>query len=84
MDTRVGELIDPTDASWKSAVVDTLFLPHEVEIIKSIPLSTQLPVDNLIWTETQNGIFSVRSAYSLAVKLAQSATHGVSSATNSS
>lgn len=79
LDTRVSELIDPTTASWKSAIVDALFLPHEAQTIRSMPLSTQLPADKLIWTETQNGIFSVQSAYSLAVKIGQSATHGVSS-----
>ena len=47
-DTRVSELIDPAGASWKSNVIDALFLPYEAEIIKSIALSVRLPEDKLI------------------------------------
>ena len=55
VDTRVSELIDPASASWKSNVIDTLFLPHEAKIIKSIPLSVRLPEDKLIWAMSSNG-----------------------------
>ena len=53
--TRVSKLIDSTNASWKSAVIDVLFLPHEAETIKSIPLSSRLPEDRLIWAMSFNG-----------------------------
>ncbi|KAL0011302.1 hypothetical protein SO802_006410 [Lithocarpus litseifolius] len=64
-DTRVQELIDTTTVNWKQSIVDALFLPHEAEVIKGIPLSSRFPTDKLIWTETQNGIFSVRTAQCL-------------------
>ncbi|KAK9984589.1 hypothetical protein SO802_034114 [Lithocarpus litseifolius] len=48
-------------------VIEALFLPHEVDVIKSIPISSRLPPDKLIWTETRNGLFTVRSAYKLVV-----------------
>ena len=51
-DTRVQELIDISTVSWKSSIVDTLFLPHEAKVIKGIPLSSRFPADKLIWTET--------------------------------
>jgi len=82
-DTRVQELIVTSTVSWKKSIVDTLFLPHEAEAIKGIPISSRFPVDKLIWTETQNGIFSVRSAYKLAMKMAVNGVRGGSSDSSS-
>lgn len=65
-DTRVSELIEESTASWKTSIVDALFLSHEAQTIKSIPLSSRLPADRLVWTETLNGLFSVSSCYKLA------------------
>ena len=62
-DMKVGELIDKAEASWKTGVVDALFLPHEAEIIKAIPISSNLPEDKLIWAWSSNGAFSVKNAY---------------------
>ena len=66
-DTRVSEFIDPDVAGWKGGALDAVFLPHEAELIKSIPISLQLPEDKLIWALTSNGFFSVCSAYKLAM-----------------
>ena len=68
-DTRVSELIDQNAASWKAQVLDALFLPYEAEVIKGIPLSSRLPADKLIWAETPNGKFNVKSAYGVAMRL---------------
>ena len=46
---HVSELIDTTNICWKSELLDRVFLPFEVEGIKSIPLSSQLPAEKLIW-----------------------------------
>ena len=78
-DTKVSELIDQDSSQWKAQVIDALFLPHEAECIKSIPLSIQPPEDRRIWAESANGVFTVRSAYILAVNLSRSANYGVSS-----
>ena len=78
-DTRVCELIKPESASWNSEVVDALFYPHEAKVIKGLPLSFQLPSDKLIWAASSNGLFSVRSAYSLAVQLTKPEAVGTSS-----
>ena len=80
-DTQFSELIDSASAIWKSSVIDALFLSHEAEKIKSIPLSSRLPEDKLIWAMSSNGQFSVRSAYSLVVSLSQVADRGASSDT---
>ncbi|XP_065634479.1 uncharacterized protein LOC136069649 [Quercus suber] len=78
-DLRVSELISHDSVGWKMQVIDTLFLPHEAENIKSIPLSTHLPPDKLIWAATTNGLFSVRSAYRLAMENSQAENVGSSS-----
>ena len=66
--TRVSELISQDSGAWKHQVLDVIFLPHEAELIKSIPLSAQLPEDKLIWAGNNNGKFSVKSAYRLAME----------------
>lgn len=50
-----------------------LFLPHEVDLIVSIALSSHLPDDKLVWALTSNGKFSDRSAYHLAMEMGQMA-----------
>ena len=57
----------------------TSLLPHEAELIKSIPISLQLPEDKLIWALTSNGVFSVCSAYRLAMDQARAERSGSSS-----
>jgi len=71
-DTRVGELINKEEACWNSEVVDNLFLPHEAEVIKGIPISTRLPDDKQIWAFDPKGLFSVKSAYWGALELSRS------------
>ena len=66
-DTQVQDLINAATAEWKATVIEALFLPHEVDVIKSIPISSRLPPDKLIWTETRNGLFTMCSAHKLAV-----------------
>ena len=78
-DTRVSEFIDTDVAGWKGGALDAVFLPHEAELIKSIPISLQLPEDKLIWALTSNGVFSVRSAYRLAMDQARAEQSGSSS-----
>ena len=78
-DTRVSEVIDPELASWKDGALDAVFLPYEAKLIKSIPISLQLPNDKLIWALSSNGVFSVRSAYRLAMDQARAKRSGTSS-----
>ncbi|XP_065637686.1 uncharacterized protein LOC136070942 [Quercus suber] len=68
-DMKVSELIDKEEAAWKAGVVDALFLPHEAEAIKAIPISTNLPEDKQIWAWSSNGVFSVKNAYWVACQM---------------
>ena len=74
----MGELIDQENVRWKSNVLATLFLPYEVDIIQSIPLSSRLPEDKLVWAESPNGKFSVHSAYVVATRLSLIPNSGTS------
>ena len=44
-DMKVSESLNKEEASWKVNAVDALFLPHEAEAIKAIPISSHLPED---------------------------------------
>ena len=78
-DLWVSELISQEPVGWKMQVIDALFLPHEANIIKSIPLSALLLLDKIIWAATTNGSFSVYSAYRLAMENTRSDNAGSSS-----
>ena len=78
-DTLVGELIDHENVRWKPDVLVALFLPYEVDIIQSIPLSSCFSEDKLVWTESPNGKFSVHSAYVVATRLSSNPNSGISS-----
>lgn len=78
-DLQVSNLIDQNLCCWKSRLLDSLFLPFKVDVIRAIPLSSRLLDDKLIWVETQNGSFMVRSAYKVAMKLSDGSVGGLSS-----
>ena len=79
MKIQGSEFIDPDVACWKGGTLDAIFLPHEAELIKSIPISLQLSEDKLIWALTSNGVFSARSAYRLAMDQVRAERSGSSS-----
>jgi len=66
----VGDLIDQRQGLWKSDLIHEVFMHEEAKIIEIIPLSPCLPPDRLIWKETKDGKFNVRSAYHLGKSLA--------------
>ena len=77
--TTVADLIDSSTAKWKNEVIYSIFIAHEAELIKTIPLSATLLVDKLVWAETNNGKFTIGSAYKLALTLFKSGNSGTTS-----
>nr|POF03680.1 hypothetical protein CFP56_34437 [Quercus suber] len=66
-DTKVSELIDQYNATWKTDVVQQLFLPQEASEILGIPLSERLPLDRIIRACTPSGMFTTSSACKLII-----------------
>ena len=64
----VANLIAHNKAEWNGDLVRSIFLPREGETILSILISSMNPTDSQVWAKTPNGIFSVKSAYKVAVR----------------
>ena len=75
-DSRVAELIDEEKGTWKTNLVSNVFFPHEADLICGIALCANLPKDKQVWALTNNGLFSVRSAYKLAMEMRPNAQVG--------
>ncbi|KAJ0017107.1 hypothetical protein Pint_10781 [Pistacia integerrima] len=75
---KVATLIDPQSKSWKLDLLKDLFSESEVNTICQIPISVFYRPDKLVWRCSQNGLFSVRSAYHLQVE-SQLSSRGQSS-----
>lgn len=65
-DATVSNLIDPHTSWWNCSLINDLFSADEAEQICNLAICPGNRPDRLIWRETKNGIFSVRSAYYLA------------------
>lgn len=63
---RVKELIK-SNGEWDTTRIKREFLPLDEEDILAIPLSQTAGKDEIIWDTDSKGIFSVKSAYQLAV-----------------
>ena len=67
--TRVCALLEEDGSRWLTERVTEEFLPHEAQIILSIPLSSRRIKDTLIWLGTKNGVYSTKSAYLMLQRL---------------
>ena len=64
-------------------MVCQFFSPDDALAIMSIPLSSQLPRDQLVWTYTPKGNFPIRSTYKFTLSLATTSLGEASSNRNS-
>jgi len=82
-EARVCELIDLDINWWNIPLLEQIFPADVVEQICNIPISPRYTKDRLVWAGTNNGHFSVRSAYNLEMeRLARN--QGCSSSSSSS
>ena len=65
----MSDLIDYERGERKEAFIRQMFLPGDADTILSIPLCCSWPEDKLIWHYTNNGRFTVKSAYQLQLSL---------------
>ncbi|XP_051209407.1 uncharacterized mitochondrial protein AtMg00310-like [Lolium perenne] len=65
---RVSDFIDATMAKWSTELLSEWFIPMDVEVIRSIPLSTRSMEDRWAWHYDKNGVLTVRSMYRLLVQ----------------
>ncbi|CAN6698380.1 unnamed protein product [Malus baccata var. baccata] len=72
----VCDLIDPVNNSWREDTIRSGFQRDDVLPIVSIPLSHAGIDDRLVWHYTTNGIYSVKTGYSLALKLMEEGALG--------
>ncbi|KAL0408431.1 UNVERIFIED_CONTAM: putative mitochondrial protein [Sesamum radiatum] len=65
-DATVAAMIDPDTKEWDRHIIENIFIPEDQELILKIPLGRESLADSRCWHYSQNGLFSVRSAYLLA------------------
>jgi ribonuclease HI len=65
----INQLIDRNSNTWNTPLLRELFFEHDVQAILGIELPLQNLEDRLAWQPERNGIFTVKSAYWLALSL---------------
>ena len=75
----VSALIDYDTRRWMADLVKSIFLPFEAKTILNIPISYNLPEDKIIWAGNMKGVFTVKSAYYVALNMVDSSEEGESS-----
>jgi hypothetical protein len=66
---RVEKLINQENRSWKEELIRNIFMPHDADEILKIRLPRTEEEDFISWTPEKHGIFTVKSAYNLALDL---------------
>ncbi|KAK4385199.1 hypothetical protein Sango_2643900 [Sesamum angolense] len=72
-DSKVAVLIT-TERSWNLDMIREEFLAEDAECILSIPLSADQTNDAIVWHYGENGCFSVKSAYEVAMRISNQAS----------
>ena len=67
---RVSELIDGVTGQWDRTIIYAIFAPRTCQEIFALPLNSRNQ-DQLVWMQTRNHQFSVKSAYQEALRLNQ-------------
>lgn len=67
----VSSLIDEHTRTWNYELVYSLFQTQEAKAITRLPLSRFGAADKRVWHWTRNGMFTVKSAYYVALEVLQ-------------
>lgn len=67
----VSELLHSDGRDWDYDKIVHIFSPADVEEISKLKIPIRAPEDFIAWHMEQSGIFTVRSAYNLALKIKQ-------------
>ncbi|KAF3967747.1 hypothetical protein CMV_008289 [Castanea mollissima] len=62
---KVCSIINPISKCWDANLLNMLFLPNEVLLIQSIPLSQRPVEDKLVGSFNPSGVYTVKSGYKL-------------------
>jgi len=66
--TKVSDLMDPSTGTWDESLITDVFWPEDAEAILMIPTDYEA-VEWPAWHYDSKGVFSVKSAYKLAVQI---------------
>ncbi|KAM0957035.1 hypothetical protein ACFX2F_025419 [Malus domestica] len=72
----VSDLIDPALKSWNADMISAGFNQDDVALILSIPLRRIGCHDRLVWYNTLNGDYLVKSGHRVAVSLMENGALG--------
>uniref|UniRef100_A0A2N9GG60 Reverse transcriptase zinc-binding domain-containing protein n=1 Tax=Fagus sylvatica TaxID=28930 RepID=A0A2N9GG60_FAGSY len=75
----VAELIDSSSGGWDMGVLQEVFDQATAAQIQQLPLSNPTGHDSVFWKATSSGIFTVKSAYQLAILTKHESVSGSSS-----
>ena len=62
---KVCDFFYPNTKMWNVELLETLFYPCEVEVIRRIYVSSLCHEDYLMWPWSPDGSYSVKSAYQM-------------------
>jgi hypothetical protein len=65
----VSQLMVPCHREWGVPILRSVLFPHEVQEVLKVRLSYRAPDDHVAWFYEKSGVFSVKSAYHLAMSL---------------
>ncbi|WCJ39418.1 hypothetical protein M5689_020409 [Euphorbia peplus] len=63
----VNCLIDSASQNWNVELVNHCFLPDDAKAILSLPIRHNSGSDKLFWSESRNGVYSVKLGYEIAL-----------------
>ncbi|KAL0015374.1 hypothetical protein SO802_002443 [Lithocarpus litseifolius] len=65
-DSKVSSLIDMETREWNRQLIDQLISPWLAQRIKAIPLCQTLQEDCIVWRQSKDGNYSVKTGYQIS------------------